>query len=205
MSSVTQDVMHPFVQHILELLGSYPELLSFIAPIISGEVGVIFVAFLGAGGAFPLQTVLLWTCLGMIAIDSFWFLFPQTKLYRRMVKHRYVDAHYQKLERRLETITGNKDVLIFLLSKILVGTRILVIVFIGARKMPYLRFLGISILVNAIWAAALVSIGFLARGGFERTLEAFQNVQIALLLIVGAFVLLFYVMKKISKWILIDK
>ncbi|HET8574730.1 MAG TPA: VTT domain-containing protein [Candidatus Paceibacterota bacterium] len=191
-----------FLSNILNIPQSHPILLSFFAPIFTGEPGVIFLAFLGATGEFSLLTVAIWSFLGMTTVDSLWFFFPKTKIYQRLIGHRYVSKPYRKIEEQLRIIAHDRDILILLLSKILIGTRVLILVFVGTRRLTFWRFLPANAAANAIWISVLMLVGFLARGGFEQALKTFQNIQIAAALIVALALLLYYGMKRINQWLL---
>lgn len=187
---------------ILDFLISYPEILSFLSPILGGENGVILVSFLAANGAFSIFTVFIFAFLGMVTVDSLWFFFPKTKLYKRMTNAKKISANYKKIEKRLEQLSYGKDVLILMLSKILVGTRILVIIFVGARKMKYGRFLSVILLPNLVWAGILVFIGFLARSSYEATISTFKNVQIAIFAAVLFIVLFYFLVNWLNNWVM---
>lgn len=196
--------MAPLIRDILSILTAHPEVLSFIAPIVASDAGVIFVAFLAASGAFSPLIVLFWAWVSTLLLDSLWFFFPRTRFFQNTMRHRFIDPYYRKLEHRLQDFTKKADIWALFASKALIGTRILVILFVSARNMSYWQFLIASAIANMLWVAALVFVGILARSGFERTLELFEDIQIALLFLVIFFVFLYYLLTRIRAWILSD-
>jgi len=194
--------MEQLIQILSTFLINYIEILSFLSPILGGENGVIFVSFLASSNFLTLLNVFIFAFLGMLTIDSFWFFITKTKLYNRMVNGKRVSNNYKKIEKRLEKLSHGKDILILMLSKILVGTRILVIIFIGARKMKYPKFLAVILIPNFVWTAALVFIGYLARGGYDSTIRTFENIQLGILFIIIFIFLFYYLIKRFNKWIM---
>lgn len=194
--------MVELIQILSNFLINYIEILSFLSPIVGGENGVIFVSFLASSDFLTLLNVFIFAFLGMLTIDSFWFFITKTKLYDKIVNGKRISNSYKKIEKRLERLSHGKDILILMLSKILVGTRILVIIFIGARKMRYSKFLAVILLPNFVWTGFLVFIGYLARGGYESTIRIFNNIQLGLLFVIIFILLFYYLIKRFNKWIM---
>lgn len=192
--------MEKIVQPVFDFLSGHSEILSFLSPILAGDSGVILLAFLAAGGAFPIFTVFIFAFLGMITADSLWFFIPKTKLYQKIVSSKKIYPKYEKIEERLEKFSYGKDMLVLMLSKIIIGTRIIVIIFIGAKKMKYKRFLSLILLPNLIWTAILVSVGFLTVSSYKTTLSLFSNIQLAIFVAVLFILLFFYSLKRFTKW-----
>ena len=91
--------MKEVIPIIFNFLSSYPEILSFLSPIIGGENGVILVSFLAASGAFSIFTVFIFAFFGMLAIDSLWFLIPKTRLYRKIVNGKKIPLIIKELKK----------------------------------------------------------------------------------------------------------
>lgn len=194
--------MEETIQIIFNFLSSYPEILSFLSPIIGGENGVIFISFLAGSGTFSIFTIFVFAFLGMLTVDSLWFFIPKTRLYQRLVGGKKIFSDYKKIAKRLEKLSHGKDILILMLSKILVGTRILVIIFIGARKMKYKRFLSVILLPDFIWTGVLILVGFLAKSSYKFTRDTFVNIQLGILFSVILIVIFYYLIRRINKWIM---
>ncbi len=193
-----------FFQFASNFISSYPKILSFFAPVIGGENGVIFLSFLAKSGAVSVYIVFLFSFFGMLAIDSLWFFIPKTKLYKKVVSGKKISKQHRKIEKKLENLSRGNDILILMLSKIIIGTRILVIIFVSTKKMKYGKFLSVILLPNLIWTASLVLVGFLARGGYEATIKIFNNIQVGILFLILFTIGLYYLMKQINKAIVED-
>lgn len=192
--------MNGLLLYLTQLFSDYTALISFLTPAIGGEVGVITVSFLAAIVDAHIVTVICFTAIGMIAIDSVWFFVPRTKIYRQMVNWSTISEKYKKVEKGLETLSHNNDIIIILLSKILIGTRILIVVYVGLRNMRYRNFLSVIFLPNCIWAATLVVIGYVAKENYQAALETFNSVLLAVWALVLIALLLYVVFRVANSW-----
>jgi membrane protein DedA with SNARE-associated domain len=192
-------MIQSFFQFTSDFISTYPRSLSFLAPIIGGENGVIFLSFLAKSGVVSVYIVFLFSFLGMLTIDSLWFFIPKTKLYKKITSGKTISRQHKKIEKKLEGLSHGNDILLLMLSKIVVGSRILVIIFVSTKKMKYRKFLSVILLPNLIWGASLVFVGFLARGGYEATIGVFNNIQIGILFLILFIFGIYYLMKKINK------
>ncbi len=183
-------------------LASFSFFMSFIAPIISGENGVIILAFLSAQGYFAPWIVFLFGSLGMLAIDSIWFLLMKTKfLEKRKEKYRNYET-YRKIEARIESLSHKSDIMIIMISKILIGTRILIIIYLSLRNISYFKFMKYNILPTFIWGAGLTLIGWLAGRGYYNLSQVSNNLFLGLTFIASLVMAFYLIMSLIRKWLI---
>src|SRR3989344_2920885 len=125
---------------IFPWLTAYLPLLAFLTPIIGGgELGVITLTFLFAHNLFNFIVILIFSFLGMLFIDSIWFFIGKSKIFNKVKNLKRISSDYSKLEKNIEKISKGRDLIILLIAKILVGTRIILILYISGRKNLTLR------------------------------------------------------------------
>ena len=184
---------------IVPWLSSYLYALAFIAPIVGGgELGVIAVSFLFSDSINNFLIVLFFSFLGMLFIDSVWFFLARSKLFNNFKNWKSISKHYKKIEEKIEKFTHGKDALVLLLAKLLAGTRIFIMLYLGGRKLSYKKFLYYDFLPTLIWAVLLVTIGLLAAKGFTSIIEIFQDIQIGITFLILCIFILYGVQRWIS-------
>lgn len=177
-------------------LSSFVQLLAFLAPIVGGgELGVIAVSFLFARNTSAFWTIVLFSFLGMTAMDSLWFYISRSKLFGKFKEWRKISVQYKSIEQNIERLSRGKDILIISLAKVMVGTRILLVLYIGGRKISFWRFFSYNILPTGIWAIMLALIGLGAAKGFNSIISIFKSVQLAITLLI-IFLVGIYIMQK---------
>jgi membrane protein DedA with SNARE-associated domain len=162
---------------VLPALSPYLFVLSFFVPIIGGgEIGVVGLSLLF--GSFGQATIVLFSgaFLGTLVMDSLWFFMARTKLVQRLRPAPRIVSHY----RALMQFTRGHDALLLGLSKLMVGTKVFLFLYLAGRKdMPYRSFLRYTFLPTFIWVGVLVSVGVLAAEGFMHAVTVLRGVQIA--------------------------
>jgi len=177
----------------------YLPIISFLAPIIGGgEIGVIMASFLFSKNPYLFFIIVLFSFLGMISIDSFWFFIARSKLFNKFKEIKKISPHYKKLEGNIESISHGKDSLVILISKLMIGTRILLVIYISGRKINFSKYLLYDAIPTLIWAICLTSIGVLLSFGFDSVITIFKNIQLAITLII----LLLFIIYLMQKWLM---
>ena len=122
-------------------LSGFIPLLAFLAPIVgSGELGVIAAAFIFAKSSYYFWIIVIFSFIGMMTADSFWFLVSRSKLAIKLKNMKSITKQYKNLEESIEKLSHGKDILIIFLAKIMVGTRILLFIYMGGRKITFSKF-----------------------------------------------------------------
>jgi len=184
----------------LPWLFNYLPLISFLAPIIGGgELGVIAVAFIFSRSFISFLTVIIFTFLGTMTIDSIWFGFSRSGIFKKMKKFRMVSKQYKKIESRIQKISHNNDVLIISFAKLMIGTRIMLMIYLGGRTISFRRFLLYNSIPSFIWCIILATIGWMAARGFSYIISIFKNVQLAITFLIVLFVVFYILQKWINK------
>jgi len=188
---------------LADQFSSYSFILAFFVPMLGGEVALLFLAFLSGHGMFPLWKIIVGSFLGMLALDAFWFFLPRSPWGKRFKTRFSVNEKYRQLEARLESFSNHNDILVLFLSKVLIGTRILVLAYLSIRNISFRKFLKYDAIATFLWAVCLGYIGWFAGLGFYNLSQTYKNIKIAVLLVVlviGIFyAILWYIRARIEK------
>ncbi|HLC86738.1 MAG TPA: hypothetical protein VJH65_00475 [Candidatus Nanoarchaeia archaeon] len=178
-------------------------LIAFLAPIIGGgEIGVMTVAFFAVQVDYPLYSVIFFSFIGMILVDSFWFFLIRSKHIDKLKQLKNISEKQIKLEKHLENISGKHDMLILLFSKILVGTRILIIAYISLRKISFKKFFRYNTPPTFIWAICLSIIGWFAGNGYENIIQTTKDIRFAITFLIGVVLVFLIINYLLRKWIM---
>ena len=197
--------MLELIRSLYLALGAHPALFAFLTPILTGELGVLFIAFFSGQGILPIEVTVPFVWLGLVAADSFWFLATRVSRLEKLFRPASLSKRYMKMVEKLSKIARNKDFLFFLISKAVIGTRVLIIAFLAVKNIKYPRFLFISILANMIWGGIVISAGLLIQKGFSQVLDVLRDAQITLSILVLMVIVLYLINRGISKLILKDR
>lgn len=181
-------------------LTHYIPLLAFLAPIIGGgELGVIAAAFLFVKDFTGFSIIVILSALGMIIADSIWFFIARSRFFGKFKNWRRISAQYKNLERNIEKLSHDRDILIISLAKLLAGTRILIVLYISGRKINFKKYIVYNSIVNFLWAIILIFIGLATARGFNSIIAVFRDVQLAITFLIAVFLLFYILQKWISK------
>ena len=179
-------------------LFSYIPLLAFLAPIIGGgELGVIAISILFSQNIKNIVLVLVFSFIGMLVSDSLWFFVAKSKFFNKFRKWKKISTPYKKLEKNIEKFSRGNDVLVILFAKLMVGTRILLMIYLGNRKISWGKFLIYDLIPTFLWAGLLVVVGVLVAKGFEMVVEIFKNFQLGITFLI----IVFFLVSVFGKWL----
>lgn len=156
-------------------------------------------AFLSYKGLFPLESVIICSFLGMMFTDIFWFLIVRSPVAKRFLRLQRVSEQQRRLEQRISSITQGKDMLILLVSKLLIGTRIFIILYISSAKITFKRFLFYNAPPTGLWAAFLGLFGWLAGAGTLNMFEIYNNYTVSSAIILLAVIVYYAGMRMMRK------
>ncbi|HLD10535.1 MAG TPA: VTT domain-containing protein [Candidatus Nanoarchaeia archaeon] len=180
---------------IIELLTKYQLLLVFLGSFFFGESVIISSGFLAAQGILEIPYVFVFSFLGTVISDSFWFYFGKFIFLR---KKQLIDHQkYNKLVKKIDKITKHKYFWALLFIKFLYGTRILTIVYLSIRRLNFWIFTLFNSLGTLLWLTVILTIGWLAGKGFSNVILVFNEVKYLLISLV--FLLILY--RVVSQWI----
>lgn len=179
--------MQEYAAHVLSLLSEHFFPVAFVAPLFGGETAVLALAFLAGQGTFSLLSLILGSALGMICLDIAWFLLMRYPISAGVERWVATSPKYLRMQKKINTFAHHNDVLILFISKILIGTRVLILAYLGMRNIRFVRFVIYDSIATLLWAIILGCIGYFSGRGYISAADAYDS------LVTGAFVLLLLV------------
>ncbi len=158
---------------------SYPllqYLIIFLGVGFGGEVAVISLAFLSAQNLFPLFVFFIVGFLGTISADILWFLLGKTKTAGKIIDHRYATYTISVIMEAIHKVSRGHHLLAFIFAKFLVGTRIVVILYVSKTNISFRHFVVNDMVAIFVWLTTLTSIGYLSGLGFTYISQILKNI-----------------------------
>jgi membrane protein DedA with SNARE-associated domain len=184
-----------FLSQLIEQYGLYAV---FFLVMIEGDITLLLAgvlahsAFFGDSATASFARVLAWGTLGGVASDNLAYL--AGRAFGKTVRN---FRFYRSSKERLQRLTNRFGTLSIFLSKYIYGLRWASCTFYGVAHMPYLRFLLLSLASCFVWVLVLSGIGFFFSTAVMGLLGDFRRLGKALLVIVIAGILGFYLVKRI--------
>ncbi len=181
---------HPFY----ELIGLYGLYAVFFLAMIEGDITLLLAGVLAHSGffgeySFPL--VVLAGTLGGATGDT--LAYAGGRGFGKSVR----DFRFYRMARpRIERLTDKFGTLSIFLSKYIYGLRTASCVFYGVGRMPFLRFLALSLGSCFIWVLTLSSAGYFFSGAITKFIGDFHQIGIFLLIIVVLGIAGFYLAER---------
>jgi membrane protein DedA with SNARE-associated domain len=181
-----------FLSHLIEQFGLYAV---FFLVVIEGDITLMLAGVLAHSsffGEYSFARVLLWGTLGGVASDNFAYL--AGRVFGKTVRG---FRFYRSAKPRLERLTSRFGALSIFLSKYIYGLRWASCTFYGVTRMPYLRFLPLSIASCFLWVFILSGVGYFFSSAVMGLIGDFRHVGKILLGIVIGGVVGFYLLKRL--------
>lgn len=183
-------------------LPAWSPVVAFFAPLFGGETIVLVLAFLAGQGTLTLWGVIVGSFFGMLTLDSFWFMVPRTRWAERLKERARVSARYLAIEARIESLSRRNDILVLFLSKVMIGTRILVLAYISVRTITFRRFFVYDAVATFAWAVILGYIGYGAGVGYYSLASAEHGLLTGALFVAGVCALFYALLWVARLWII---
>jgi membrane-associated protein len=180
---------------LYELIGQYGLYAVFILVMLEGDITLLLAGVLahsGFFGEYSFARVLLWGTLGGCASDNMAYLAGRA-FCESVREFRF----YRAAQPRLERLTTKFGPLSIFLSKYIYGLRWASCVFYGVGRMPYLRFLSVSLASCFMWVFLLSGAGYFFSGAVMGLIGDFQRVGKVLLVIVVIGIVGFYLTERL--------
>lgn len=185
-----------FSDQLTSLLIDYHLPAIFLGAFFFGETVIISAAVLAAKGYWSLWVVFWFSLIGTIASDCIWFYCGQAifRLTHRWEKHR---PKYERILAALEKLTGKRPFLSLLFIKFLYGTRVLIIMYLSVRRLPFWLFFVFNTIGTAVWLMVILTLGWLTSTQLLDAFPIFNKIQYLLL----ALLVLILLIRFISIWL----
>jgi len=181
-----------FLSHLIEFYGLYAV---FFLSMIEGDITLLLAGVLAHNdffGSYSFARVLLWGTLGGFASDN--VAFAVGRACNKTVRN---FRFYRSAQHRMERLTKHFGPLSIFVSKYIYGLRWASCTFYGVARMPYVRFLPLSLASCFLWVFILSGVGYFFSSAVMGLIGDFRHVGKILLVIVVAGVLGFYLIKRL--------
>jgi membrane protein DedA with SNARE-associated domain len=183
-----------FLSHLIEQFGLYAV---FVLVVLEGDLTLLLAGVLAHSsffGDYSFARVLLWGTLGGVTSDNLAYL--AGRVFGKTVRG---FRFYRSAKPRLERLTNRFGALTLFLSKYIYGLRWASCTFYGVTRMPFPRFLLLSIASCFMWVFILSGVGYFFSSAVVGLIGDFRHVGKILLGIVIGGVVFFYLLKRL--WI----
>ena len=180
---------------LYELIGQYGLYAVFILVMIEGDITLLIAGVLAHShffGDYSFARLLFWGTLGGCVSDNIAYLCGRG--FRKTVKE---FRFYRAAKPRIERLTNKFGTSSIFLSKYIYGLRWASCVFYGVGRMPYLKFLLVSLASCFCWVFVLSGAGYFFSGAVMGLIGDFQRLGKVLLVIVVVGIIAFYVTERV--------
>lgn len=179
---------------LYELIGQYGVYAVLVLAMIEGDITLLLAGVLAHRhffGPYSFARVLVWGTLGGVISDN--IAYAMGRGFRKGVA---ASRFYRHAKPRIERLTENFGPLSIFLSKYIYGLRWAACMFYGVGRMPYLRFLLLSLGSCFVWVFLLSGAGYFFSGAVIGIIGDFERLGKVLLVIVIIGVVCFYLAER---------
>lgn len=156
----------PIDSSILILLEQYQYIALFVGAFIFGETIIIPSGFLASQGLMDVRTIFLVTLLATIISDSVWYFFGDKILHKKL---REASFHhkYERVIGLVDRLAGKRPILALFPIKLIYGTRILTIIYLSAKKIPFWMFALVDLIASIPPLVLVIGLGWSLGKGWK--------------------------------------
>ncbi len=170
----------------LDLLTRHHLLMTFLGAFFFGEGVIITASYLSEGLGWNIAGVAAAAFLGTLIADTAWFGLGK-------ILHDSFPVRWQRerdrAEKLIHALTGERPFLALLFIKFLYGSRIIMILYLAARRVPLRLFVLYDALGTSLWLAVMITLGVLAGKGLGNAESIVSIVQMAVAVFVASIIL----------------
>ena len=171
----------------------YPSLeyiIIFLGAGFGGELTLFILGFLAAQNVISVYSLIIFSFFGTFFSDTIWFLLGRTAIIKNVIAYRYAHTTISIINETMQRVSKGNHLITFIIAKFMVGTRILLIMYISAKNIQFQKFIFYNALAIFLWLVVIIPIGFLSGFGFAFLAEILENLYIAIGFILLVVVLL---------------
>jgi membrane protein DedA with SNARE-associated domain len=177
-----------------QLILDYGVYAVFVLAMVEGDITLLIAGVLAHSqffGEYSFARVLFWGTFGGVVSDNAAYVMGRG--FRKGVRE---SRFYRAAKPRIERLTRNFGPLSIFFSKYIYGLRWAACIFYGVGRMPYWRFLILSLGSCFMWVFVLSGAGYFFSGAVSGLIGDFQRLGKVLLLIVVMGILGFYLVER---------
>lgn len=177
-----------------QLILDYGVYAVFVLAMVEGDITLLIAGVLAHSqffGEYSFARVLFWGTFGGVVSDNAAYVMGRG--FRKGVRE---SRFYRAAKPRIERLTRNFGPLSIFFSKYIYGLRWAACIFYGVGRMPYWRFLILSLGSCFMWVFVLSGAGYFFSGAVSGLIGDFQRLGKVLLLIVVMGIVGFYLVER---------
>ena len=186
------------IDYILPFVNEHAIIVSFLGGFITGETFIIALAFLSATGLIPLKYLLIFCTLGMYLSDFIPFTIGKFRVLRRFIKGKNI-VRAKKIEGKFLKYTHNSLFFAIFYTKFIYGASIPSLIYLGHKKVSYLKFAVYNFLVEIIFVPLVILIGWLGGQGFTLAMDIFKDLRISLFVLILFIVIIYFLRRGLDQ------
>ncbi len=182
---------HPFY-NLIETYGVYA---IFVLCMIEGDITLLISGVMAHSrffGEYSFAKVFLFGMAGGVVGDCFGYWVGRS-FAQSIENYKF----YQRSQPRIERLVNKFGGMAIVVSKYIYGIRVAICISSGVGKMPFQRFLLNDIMSCSVWALLLAGVGYFFSGAITGIIGDFQQIGIALLIIVVVGIIAFYLIERL--------
>ncbi|MSU44858.1 hypothetical protein EXS45_01610 [Candidatus Nomurabacteria bacterium] len=169
----------------------------FLGAALGGEIAIFTLSFLSAQGILSPVALVMFSFLGTLSSDSFWFLLGKTNTAQKIISHRYAHSAVSTIAEVVRRVSRGSHLLALIFAKFLVGTRIVMLLYISKTEFLFNQFICYNAVATLLWLLVVVPIGFFSGLGFTYVAEIFHNLYAG----VGFIFLVLIIIVLVQLWL----
>jgi len=186
-----------FLHHYLAVHQMLGYVIIFFGIMIEGDIILFTAGFLTHQGYFDIGMVFILLFLGAIIGDNIWYvlgeLMGEKKLFLKVKK--FIERATSPFDEHLKNRTART----IFISKFAYGLYRPIILKAGAMKISFGKFIEADLMATLIWIFLIGGLGYLSSASFLAFRHYLRYTELTLLLGIAIFILISYVITKISK------
>lgn len=179
---------------LYDLIGQYGVYAVFVLAMVEGDITLLLAGVLAHShffGEYSFLRVLIWGTLGGAVSDNLAYFIGRS--FDKGIR----DVRFYRAARpRIERLTNTFGGLSLFLSKYIYGLRWASCIFYGVGRMPYIRFVLLSLASCFVWVFVLIGAGYFFSGAVIGIIGDFHRLGLILLVIVVVGIVSFYLAER---------
>ncbi|MDP2789473.1 MAG: hypothetical protein Q8O46_05570 [bacterium] len=192
--------MVEYIEWLRALILNYPLLqyiIIFLGAAFGGEIALFVFSFLAAQNVISMTFLVLLSFLGVLASDSMWLFLGKTRFMQKIILHRYANPTISLIALAIEKVSRGNHMLALVFVKFLIGTRIVMLLYISNLPLSFLKFLRYNALATLLWLLVVIPIGFISGLGFTYIAKVSENLYAG----VGFVLLILIIIVALQIWL----
>ena len=135
------------LSNLLVVLPNYAFLISFLAAFLGGEETIVFLGVLVSRHYFSLWIVFLFSLMGVMIADIFWFFLGKAEFLSYFKKCKTIHKGYKKAGKLIDSTSKMSLAWTLIFIKLTYGVGIFTLMYLGRTKTNFKSFLLITFLL----------------------------------------------------------